>query len=100
MTLEGGLSKNPEAKPIKTKNPFNVGNTDSGKVNVRTSFEDGVCLYYELMTRKYITGDKSAEDLLQNFVNVNGYRYASAQDYEQDLNSLVGSIKKVTEPTD
>lgn len=100
LTLEGGLSKNPEAKPIKTKNPFNVGNTDSGKVNVRTSFEDGVCLYYELMTRKYITGDKSAEDLLQNFVNVNGYRYASAQDYEQDLNSLVGSIKKVTEPTD
>lgn len=100
LTLEGGLSKNPNAKPIKTKNPFNVGNVDSGKVNVKPSFEDGVCLYYDLMTSRYLSSDKSPEDLLQNFVNVRGQRYASAEDYEQDLNSLVGTIKKVTEPTD
>ncbi len=98
LTLEGGLSKKPNVKPITTKNPFNVGNTDSGKINVRPSFEDGVCLYYDLMTRKYLTKGKSAEDLLQNFVNVSGHRYASGQDYEEDLNSLVGTIKKVTEP--
>ena len=98
LTAEGGLSKNPESKPIRTKNPFNVGNTDSGKVNVRDSFEDGVCLYYDLMTRRYLVGDRKAEDLLQNFVNVNGNRYASAQEYETSLTSLVNTIKKVTQP--
>ena len=99
LTLEGGLSKNPNDKPIRTKNPFNVGNTDSGKLNIRPSFEDGVCIYYDLMTRRYLFSGKSADELLQNFVNINGQRYASGQDYEQDLSSLVGTIKKVTEPT-
>ena len=98
LTLEGGLSKDPSAKPIKTKNPFNVGNTDSGKLNYRQSFQDGVCLYYDLMTRSYLTKGKRAEDLLQNFVNVSGNRYASSDEYEQGLGSLVNSIKKVTEP--
>jgi len=98
LTLEGGLSKDPTVKPIKTKNPFNVGNTDSGNLNYRQSFQDGVCLYYDLMTRSYLTKGKRAEDLLQNFVNVSGNRYASADGYEQGLGSLVNSIKKVTEP--
>ena len=98
LALEGGLSKDPKAKPIRTKNPFNVGNTDSGAVNVRPSIEDGVCVYYDLMTRKYLTSSQRAETLLQNFVNVNGNRYASNQDYEENLVSLVNTIKKVTQP--
>lgn len=99
LTLEGGLSKKTDVKPIKTKNPFNVGNTDSGAVNVRPSFEDGVCLYYDLMTRRYLAGGKTADELLVNFVNLNGNRYASASDYEEGLSSLVDTIKKVTQPT-
>jgi hypothetical protein len=66
-------------------------------LNYQSSFEDGVCLYYDLMTRSYLTGTRKAEDLLQNFVNVSGNRYASARDYENELTSLVGSIKKVTQ---
>lgn len=97
LTLEGGISKNQNAKPIRTKNPFNVGNTDSGNENFQSSFESGVCLYYDLMSRRYLK-NKSAEDLLQNFVNVDGHRYASAEGYEEGLSSLVGSIKKVTQP--
>ena len=96
LTLEGGLSKEPNVKPIRTKNPFNVGNTDSGEVNIRPSFEDGVCLYYDLMTRKYLVKGKSADDLLNNFVNVNGNRYASGPDYEQNLKSLVSTINKIS----
>ena len=98
LTLEGGLSKKADAKPIRTKNPFNVGNTDSGEVNIRDSFEDGVCLYYDLMTRRYLTQDKKAEDLLQNFVNINGHRYATGVNYEDKLISLVSTIKNVTQP--
>jgi len=98
LTAEGGLSKKPNAKPIRTKNPFNVGNTTSGKINVRPSFEDGVCLYYDLMTRRYLVKGRKAEDLLQNFVNINGHRYAGSENYETDLISLVNTIKNVTQP--
>jgi len=96
LTLEGGISKNTDAKPIRTKNPFNVGNTDSGEENVRPSFEDGVCIYYDLMVRRYLTRDRNPEELLQNFVNVNGQRYASGTDYEEDLGKLVNSINPIS----
>lgn len=96
LTLEGGISKNTDAKPIRTKNPFNVGNTDSGEENVRPSFEDGVCIYYDLMVRRYLTTDRNPEELLQNFVNVNGQRYASGTDYEEDLGKLVNSINPIS----
>lgn len=99
LTLEGGLSKDTNAKPIKTKNPFNIGNTDSGKLNYRPSFEDGVCLYYSLMARGYLSKGATASDLLQNFVNTKGMRYASNRNYEKDLQSLVSSVKKVTQAT-
>ena len=95
LALEGGISKNLDAVPIKTKNPFNVGNTDSGEKNYRNSFEDGVCLYYDLMTRRYLKG-KTAPELLQNFVNVNGNRYASATEYEETLQKLVNSINPIS----
>lgn len=98
LVLEGGLSKDQNAKPIRTKNPFNVGNVDSGEVNVRPSFEDGVCMYYDLMTRRYLSKGKSAEDLLQNFVNAAGNRYASNPNYEEQLQSLAKSISSISKP--
>jgi peptidoglycan hydrolase-like protein with peptidoglycan-binding domain len=97
LALEGGLSTDPNVRPRKTKNPFNVGNVDSGSNSYQTSVRDGVCLYYDLITRKYLT-NKKPEDLLNNFVNSSGHRYASAKNYESKLNQLVGGMSKFTEP--
>jgi hypothetical protein len=42
--------------------------------------------------------NKKPEDLLNNFVNSSGNRYASAKNYESKLNQLVGGMSKFTEP--
>lgn len=89
LLLEGGLSSDPNARPIKTKNPFNVGNVDSGKNKFMSSFQDGIDAYYSLMTKKYLPKGKEAEALLSNFVNTTGNRYASDKKYENKLNSIV-----------
>jgi len=97
LALEGGLSSDPTVRPRRTKNPFNVGNTDSGKNKFFSTVQEGVCAYYDLMTRKYLTGDKTPEDLLSNFVNDKGYRYASGN-YEPKLRKIVSGASKISEP--
>jgi peptidoglycan hydrolase-like protein with peptidoglycan-binding domain len=97
LALEGGLSSNTNVRPRKTKNPFNVGNTDSGKNKFFSSVQEGVCAYYDLMTRKYLTSGKTPEDLLSNFVNDKGYRYASGN-YEPKLRKIVSGASKMSEP--
>lgn len=92
LAMEGGLNNDPESRPIKTKNPFNVGNTDIGKNKYFSSFAAGVDAYYKLMTRFYLPKGKSADDLLKNFANTGGYRYASNKDYERKLNSIISNI--------
>ena len=89
LLLEGGLSSDPNARPIKTKNPFNVGNIDNGKNKFMSSFQDGIDAYYSLMTKKYLPKGKEAEALLSNFVNTTGNRYASDKKYENKLTSIV-----------
>jgi len=98
LAAEGGLSKNPKAKPIVTKNPYNVGNTDSGKIVPHSTFESGIDSYYNLMTKRYLVGGKKAEDLLDNFVNVKGHQYASGNKYEGLLKDIIKGMDKYTEP--
>lgn len=97
LALEGGLSKNPNDRPIRTKNPYNVGNVDSGKNVFRSSFQNGVDVYFDLMTRKYLN-NKKPEDLLNNFVNFNGNRYASSDTYEKNLKNIISGMDNYTTP--
>lgn len=97
LTLEGGISTNPNDRPIKTKNPFNVGNT-AKKDNPQASFKDGVNLYYDLIARKYLVKGKTASDLVNDFKNENGLAYAEAGTYEAGLKKLIGNIRDKNAP--
>jgi hypothetical protein len=99
LTLEGGIGANMGSRPMKTKNPFNVGNTDKPyKDNYRPSFQDGVDIYYDLIARRYLVKGKTASDLVNDFKNDIGSHYATAGTYEAGLKALIASIRKRNEP--
>lgn len=96
LTMEGGLSTDPSVKPIRTKNPFNVGNTDSGDVVKHNDWQSGIDSYFNSMAKSYVVPSKgkTAAKLLDKFVNVNNNRYASAPNYEKAITSTITNINK------
>ena len=96
LTMEGGLSTDPSVKPIRTKNPFNVGNTDSGDVVKHNDWQSGIDSYFNSMAKSYVVPSKgkTAAKLLDKFVNVNNNRYASAPNYEKAIASTITNINK------
>jgi len=95
LAAEGGIgNKDPQSRPIRTKNPFNVGNTDSGANVQHNDVQSGINTYYNLIAKNYLTGGKTANDLVQNFVNKDGNRYATAN-YEPVINKIAGEVNRI-----
>jgi hypothetical protein len=97
LLQEGGIA-NPKkrSRPIRTKNPFNVGNTDSGENEYQNTVESGIDRYYDLVAKSYLRKGKTADNLIRNFVNVSGLRYASDQGYEEALVRIVPRAKNIS----
>lgn len=99
LAVEGGIgNKDPNSRPIRTKNPFNVGNTDSGANVQHGDVQSGINTYYSLIARNYLGKGRTASDLVQNFVNNNGNRYASSKKYERDLNIVASQANRIAQP--
>lgn len=96
LTMEGGLSKDSSTKPIRTKNPFNVGNVDSGAVVNHGNWQSGINAYFKTMAKNYVvpSQNKTATSLLNKFVNTKNQRYASAPNYEKAITSTINNINK------
>ena len=96
LAQEGGIGNgDPKIRPIITKNPFNVGNYDDGTNVDMGSVENGVNSYFKLIARDYLGKGKTANDLIQNFVNHDGLRYAGPE-YEKAINQLARQINRMS----
>jgi hypothetical protein len=94
LQQEGYLAKTKKPnRPQRTKNPFNVGNTDDGSNVPHSDLQSGIDSYYKLMATNYLS-TRTPDQLLQNFVNKSGNRYASAENYESSLRNIIAKINK------
>lgn len=94
MAIEGAFVDNPKATPIVTKNPYNVGNTGRDK-KYFNNVQEGINSYFELISKNYLVKGKRAAELVKNFVNKNGNRYAKSNIYEKELQTLIPKINAI-----
>lgn len=86
----------------KTNSVFNIFAFDGHEYNAINSNgkyahpNDCIEPYLKLLKRDYLVGGKTEYDMLNNYVNKNGMRYASAENYEKVLFDKMIKIKSVT----
>ena len=97
LAVEGGIGNpDPNSRPIKTNNPYNVGNVDDGSNVYKSTVENGIQTYYDLIARSYLGHGKTASDLLDEFTNKNNQRYAGSLTYEKVVNSVAKQVNKLS----
>ena len=96
LAAEGGVgNSNPTNIAIKTKNPMNVGNMDDGSKINHSSVQSGIDSYYNLIAKDYIGKGRTAQDLINNFVNHEEKRYARSPNYEKVVGSIARDVNKI-----
>jgi hypothetical protein len=96
LAAEGGIgNSNPNSIAIKTKNPMNVGNMDDGSKIDHSSVQSGIDSYYNLIAKDYIGKGRTAQDLINNFVNHGKLRYAKSPNYEKVVGSIARDVNKI-----
>jgi hypothetical protein len=77
--------------------PFNVGvydKNDAGFLDNVKDANEGTEMYFDLMAEDYLS-NKTPEQLVQNFTNEAGQRYATDKGYESLLSQIKGSVQKI-----
>ena len=86
----------------KTNSVWNVGAFSGltlSEINKKHIFDNpnqSIVPYLELLTTKYLTDTKTEENLLENFVSVDGYHYAGSPTYEVILRHKYETIATST----
>lgn len=87
----------------KTNSVFNVNSCDG--LSAATIIQRGhgfshpnhsVVPYLELLGSRYLVNGKTEKDLMRNFVNCHGRRYATSRQYEANLRKAYDSINRIT----
>lgn len=99
--IESGFGTAGKGK--KTNNPWNVGAYDSRSVqdmkkagHSYTHPDQSIEPYVELVKTKYLGSNKTIHDLMKNYVNLSGHRYASGKGYETKLKGTYRAICTTT----
>ena len=99
LALEGGIgNRDPRSIPIRTNNPFNVGNTSKSERKY-PDVDLGIQAYYNLIANNYLVKGKTAHDLLQNFVNKDNDNYVgnNTGEYEKLLTSIAKQANRISQ---
>jgi hypothetical protein len=73
-------------------NPFNIGEYDNITVMRFNSTHEGVQAYYDLIANRYLRC-KTIDELLNNFTDCDGFRYATSKTYENSIQSKYNYIR-------
>ncbi len=79
---------------LKTNSVFNVfayDGHDYQRINKKGKYKHpdlSLIPYIKLLNDKYLVDGKTEKDLMMNFVDINGHRYASSEDYENNLTNM------------
>jgi peptidoglycan hydrolase-like protein with peptidoglycan-binding domain len=86
LAMEGGIGNNDtNSRPIRTNNPYNVGNVDDGTNKTFENVEQGIVSYFDLMGRKYLSSEGEIVGIK---------RYATNPNYIKNLNIIIDNIKR------
>lgn len=87
----------------RTNSVFNVGAFDghSAKAQIKNGYgfkhpDHSVEPYLKLLKKRYLVNGRTEKDLLRNFVDRNGKRYASSRSYERALKAQWKRIDRYT----
>jgi hypothetical protein len=90
----------------RTNSIFNVGAYDgySAEKQIKNGYgyrhpDFSVEPYLKLLTTRYLVDGKTEDDLLENFVDANGNRYASCTTYEEMLKSKMEKMDSIADIT-
>ncbi len=82
-------------RAIKTNSVFNIGAWDNKTVTTYQTINSCIEPYIFIMQRDYLL-NKSINELLNNFINKYGYRYATNKEYEKIIKKRRNYIIKNT----